>query len=139
METPKSPPPQSSISSSPKPANSDDDIQMVDADNTPATISFEHHPRNILPPAISSAYPNGIPARDLQQDAAFQSQKNEILRTMTGQEMEKRYKELAGEIVERLEEDERKEVELKEEMEKLTKSRELEIKVYERLKAEKKD
>ncbi|KAL9124473.1 MAG: hypothetical protein Q9217_006200 [Psora testacea] len=133
--TPKSPPPEVSVSPSPKPPASDEDVQMVAADEAPNIIPFENHPQDLLPAAILKAYPNGPPVRDAQQSAAFETRKHEILRTMTPQEMQKRYKELAGEIAEKLEENERKDEEVREEIDKLTKSRDLEIKVWERLKA----
>ena len=136
METPKSPPPeQPSGFASPKPTASEEDVQMTD--DVPASDPFEHHPQKILPDAIRKAYPNGPPSRDLQATATFQARKNEILRTMTPQEMQKRYRDLAAEMVDKLEENERKDEEVREEIDKLTKSRELEIKVYQRLKAEK--
>ncbi|KAL9096272.1 MAG: hypothetical protein Q9163_006451 [Psora crenata] len=135
METPKSSAPQASPSPSFKPAGSDNDVQMGADSNVPATNPFEHHPRDLLPPALLKAYPDGPPARDSEQTAAFQSRKDEILRTMTHQEMQKRYRELADRIAERLEENERKDEEVREEIDKLVKSRELEIKVWERLKA----
>lgn len=126
LETPRSPPP-----SSPLPPSSKDpaspqapptvDIEMTDPpplpkqppspSPMPAFIPFEHHPTDLLPDLICKTFPNGNPvafSRSPEQLAALEARKNEYRRTMTVPEMQKRYQQVARELVERLEENESK-------------------------------
>ena len=134
METPKSPPPDSP--QSPRPPTESADIEMGGPDDAPASIPFEHHPRDHLPEAITKAFPNGNPnaeSRTPEQQAALEARKNDCIRSMTLQEMQERYKQVAGEIVEGLEENSRKDEEWKAEKEKLDKNHEMEEKVLKKM------
>ena len=136
METPKSPPaaesPQSIKPSSPEPG----DVEMDGTADAPIAIPFRHHPPKLLPEAIIKAFPHGNPitkSRTPDQQAAFDARKNDFRRKMTLQEMQQRYKQVAEEIVEKLQENDRKTEEWKAEKEKLDKNHEMEEKVLKKM------
>jgi hypothetical protein len=95
------------------------------------------HPKRGLPPILSSTYPHGHISghpRSPTQQQAFEARKEEILKTMTKNEIERRYEEKVKEIRSVMEENELKGREVEAEMEKLRMEREMERRVWGKLK-----
>ena len=94
-------------------------------------------PQKYLTPALASSYPNGHeprPPRSLSQQRAFDERKAETMRTMTKEQIEERYMQVAQMANRIAEADRKKNEELDGEIEKLQKQREMERKLFWKMK-----
>jgi hypothetical protein len=110
------------------------DVQTLP--DIPLDSPLRTHRKRLLPPLLSSTYPHGHLSghrRTEAQQSAFEARKEEILGSMTKKEMEKAYEEKVGEVLEVLEEGERRGKEVEGEMEKLRMEREMERRVWGKL------
>ncbi|KAI4237447.1 MAG: hypothetical protein L6R40_005939 [Gallowayella cf. fulva] len=92
----------------------------------PLDSPLRTHPKRHLPPTLSSTYPHGLlsgHSRTPSQQTAFDARKQEIINTMTAEQIEKRYLEVTEKVKGVLEEDERKGREVDEKIESLKKQR----------------
>ena len=115
-----------------------EDIKMqIDIqESIPLNSPLRTHHKRGLPPTLASTYPHGHisgHARSPSQQQAFEARKEEILKTMSKADIEKRYEEKVKEIRGVLEETERKTKEVEGEMEKLRMDREMERRVWGKL------
>ncbi|KAL8863600.1 MAG: hypothetical protein Q9178_000281 [Gyalolechia marmorata] len=93
-----------------------------------------------LPSTLSSTYPHGLLSghpRTASQQAAFDAQKREIINSMTAEQIDKRYGEMTEKVKGLLEEEERKGREVDEKIEALKMERDVERRVWERVKGKK--
>ncbi|KAK0509843.1 hypothetical protein JMJ35_007237 [Cladonia borealis] len=114
----------------------DTKMQIDTEEPIPLTSPLRTHHKRGLPPTLASTYPHGHisgHARSPAQQAAFEARKEEILKTMSTADIEKRYEEKVKEIRGVLEETERKTKEVEGEMEKLRMDREMERRVWGKL------
>lgn len=89
-----------------------------------------------LPASLSSTYPQGLISgrpRSGAQQAAFEARKAEIRLTMTSAQIESRYQEVTAEIRLVLEETRVRTKEVEREMEQLRNQREMERRIWEKL------
>lgn len=87
---------------------------------------------------LSSTYPHGLLSglpRSASQQSALEARKEEILRTMTKKEMERAYEDKVKEVVRVLEAHEERKLEVEAEMDKLRIEREMERRVWGKLRA----
>ena len=119
------PPPNSQPSSEPRPRP------------LPLTSPLRTYPKRGLPPSFASTYPHGLisgHARTPSQQARLAARTAEILRTMgTGAAIERGYEEVVGRIRREVEEGERRGREVEGEVEKLRMEREMERRVWGKL------
>ncbi|KAF6237084.1 hypothetical protein HO173_004551 [Letharia columbiana] len=130
MDTPPSPPPPPSKPQPPTQSS------HRTAESIPLNSPLRTHPKRGLPPTFASTYPHGHISghpRTAEQQAAFDARKAEILRTMGRQDIEKAYEDVVCRIREELEESERRGGEVESEMEKLRMEREMERRVWGKL------
>ncbi|KAK3175991.1 hypothetical protein OEA41_007313 [Lepraria neglecta] len=130
-------------SNSPPEPQSPKDTNMKDAttdhshnEDIPLNSPLRTYPKRGLPPTLASTYPHGHisgHSRSPSQQHAFEAQKEEILKTMTKAEIERRYEEKVKEIRGVMEDNERKGREVEGEMEKLRMEREMERRVWGKL------
>ncbi|CAF9916129.1 hypothetical protein IMSHALPRED_002985 [Imshaugia aleurites] len=103
----------------------------------PLLSPLRTHPKRGLPPTLASTYPHGHISghpRSASQQASLDARKAEILRTMgSSKEIERAYEVVVGRIREELEECERRGREVEGEMEKLRMEREMERRVWGKL------
>ncbi|KAL8787943.1 MAG: hypothetical protein Q9213_001970 [Squamulea squamosa] len=106
----------------------------------PLDSPLRTHPKRNLPSTLSSTYPHGLLSgrpRTASQQASFDARKREIVNTMTAEQIEKRYLEMTEKVKAVLEEDERKGREVDEKIEALKMERDVERRVWERVKGKK--
>lgn len=63
---------------------------------SPQSLAPELYPKRLLPPSLSSTYPHGLitnEPRTPSQQTLFENRKQEILRTMSDEEIEASYRE----------------------------------------------
>lgn len=137
MDTPPSasPPP---TNPQPQPQQPPSQSQQPSTTSTPAPTSPPRtYQKRGLPPTFSSTYPHGHisgHARTAPQQAALLARKAEILRTMgSREEIERAYEEVVERIREEVEAGERKGREVEGEMERLRMEREMERRVWGKL------
>ncbi|KAL8801510.1 MAG: hypothetical protein Q9182_004413 [Xanthomendoza sp. 2 TL-2023] len=127
MDSPQSPnPPSPRSSHSPTPLPLDSPLRT--------------HPKRNLPANLSSTYPHGLLSghpRTPSEQASFDARKRDILNTMTAEQIEKKYLEVTEKVKEVLEEDERKGREVDEKIESLKMERDVERRVWERVRGKK--
>lgn len=103
---------------------------------SPLHSPLRTYPKRNLPPILSSTYPHGhisgLPRTGAQQ-AAFEARKAEIRQTMSGAQIEARYQEIVKEIRRVLEEARIRTEEVEREMEQLRNQREMERRIWEKL------
>ena len=133
METPRSPP-----ATEAGEVEEQADIVMggTEEAEAPPSRPFDSHPRELVPEKLLQAYPNGNPSvegRSPEQQAPFEQRKNEIMRKMTLPEMQSKYKDIAGQITERLEDNEKKTQEWEAERDKVVQNHETEAKALKRM------
>ncbi|KAL8754974.1 MAG: hypothetical protein Q9184_004942 [Pyrenodesmia sp. 2 TL-2023] len=103
----------------------------------PLTSPLRTHPKRNLPISLASTYPHGHLGghpRTPSQQRNFEARKAEILATMTAEQIEKRYVEVTEKVKAVLAEEERRRQDVEGKMEKLRKEREVERRVYEKVK-----
>ncbi|KAL8773024.1 MAG: hypothetical protein Q9209_002044 [Squamulea sp. 1 TL-2023] len=106
----------------------------------PLDSPLRTHSKRNLPSTLSSTYPHGLLSghpRTASQQASFDARKREIINTMTAEQIEKRYLEVTEKVKEVLEEDERRGREVDEKIEALKMERDVERRVWERVKGKK--
>ena len=115
--------------------------QSPDPVHSPTPIPLDSplrtHPKRNLPSNLSSTYPHGLLSghpRTPSQQASFDARKQEILNTITAEQIEKSYLEVTEKVKVVLEEEERKGREVDEKIEALKMERDVERRVYERFK-----
>ncbi|CAF9941079.1 MAG: hypothetical protein ALECFALPRED_008990 [Alectoria fallacina] len=131
MDTPPSPPLPSKSQPPAHPSH-----QTAELASIPLNSPLRTHPKRGLPPTFASTYPHGHISgypRTAEQQAAFDARKAEILRTMGSKDIEKAYEDVVRKIREELEESERRGREVESEMEKLRMEREMERRVWGKL------
>ncbi|MCJ1337835.1 hypothetical protein MMC09_003119 [Bachmanniomyces sp. S44760] len=104
----------------------------------PLTSPLRTHSKRLLPPSLhlSSTYPHGHISghpRSPTCAAAFQSRKATILSTMTPNEIEARYREIARKVEEVVNDAESRRAEVERECERLRKQRDVERRVFRKL------
>ena len=102
----------------------------------PIDSPLRTHPKRLLPSHLASTYPHGhLSGHPRTGDTlhSFEARRQEILRTMTAAQIEKRYEEVAAQVVDFLEEAERRGREVEGEKEKLRMEREMERRVWGKL------
>ena len=115
--------------------NHQDDVAMEDAE-APTTRPFEHHPAELIPDKILQAYPNGSPSnirRSPEHQASVERKGNDLARKMTLPELQNKYREIASEIVERVEDNERRDREWEDERGKKVQEHEMEAKALKKM------
>jgi len=109
--------------------------------DVPLNSSLRTHHKRGLPPALfSSTTPHGHISgnpRPPQMQRAFETRKATIMRTMTATQIEAAYQEKVNEILQVVEEDRRKNEEIDREAELLSKQREMERRVFWKVREEK--
>ena len=106
----------------------------------PLDSPLRTHIKRNLPSTLSSTYPHGLLSghpRTASQQASFDAHKREILNSMTAEQIEKRYVEMTEKVKGLLEEEERKGREVDEKIEALKMERDVERRVWERVKGKK--
>ena len=113
-----------------------------ETDPIPLSSPLRSHPKRLLPPMLSSTYPHGhisgLP-RTPEQQSAFDARRAEILRTMNAEQIEKAYEDVATQVRRAMDEAERTGTEVEEKMEKLKMDREMERRVWEKVKGMKEE
>lgn len=105
-------------------------------EDIPLNSPLRTHPKRGLPPTLASTYPHGHISghpRSASQQQAFEARKEEILKTMTKADIERRYEEKVKEIRGVMEDNERRGREVGGEIEKLRMEREMERRVWGKL------
>ncbi|KAL8854858.1 MAG: hypothetical protein Q9221_000364 [Calogaya cf. arnoldii] len=113
---------------------------VTSPDPIPLDSPLRSHPKRNLPSSLSSTYPHGLISghpRIASQQASFDARKREILDTMTAEQVEKSYLEVTEKVKAVLEEEERKGREVDEKIEALKNQRDVERRVWERVKGKK--
>ncbi|KAL9044778.1 MAG: hypothetical protein Q9214_002107 [Letrouitia sp. 1 TL-2023] len=106
----------------------------------PLDSSLRTHLKRLLPETLSSTYAHGLLSghpRTPEQQEAFEARKAEIRRSMTKNQMEKAYEEVAERIRELMEQRERMEKEVERRIEVLKAEREVERRVLGKFKGKK--
>ncbi|KAL8824122.1 MAG: hypothetical protein Q9191_005289, partial [Dirinaria sp. TL-2023a] len=68
---------------------------------SPSTLEPPTYPKRLLPPSLSSSCPHGLitnQPRTPSQQAAFENRKQEILQTMSDEEIEAKYQETVQKV-----------------------------------------
>lgn len=131
MDTPNSPPPESP----PSPSKEEADLPPSPA-SIPLTSPSRTYPKRLIPHTLSSTYPHGHISghpRSPSAQAAFEARRAEILRTMNAREIEKAYEVTAARINEVLADSEAKTRDVEAGIEKLRMEREMERRVWGKL------
>ncbi|KAL8920703.1 MAG: hypothetical protein Q9172_004388 [Xanthocarpia lactea] len=121
-------------------SNSPSPHSIHPASPIPLDSPLRTHTKRNLPSTLSSTYPHGLLSghpRTASQQASFDAQKREILNSMTAEQIEKRYGEMTEKVKGLLEEEERKGREVDEKIEALKMERDVERRVWERVKGKK--
>ncbi|CAL8576393.1 hypothetical protein XPA_002279 [Xanthoria parietina] len=112
--------------------------------HSPAPIPLDSplrtHPKRNLPSNLASTYPHGLLSghpRTASQQASFDARKREIVNTMTAEQIEKSYLDVTEKVKGLLEEEERKGRDVDEKIEALKMERDVERRVWERVKGKK--
>ena len=101
----------------------------------PLDSSLRTHPKRLLPPALASTYLHGHLSghpRTGDQLESFDTRKAEILASMSVDEIEKKYEEVAMKAVKVFEESEKKRKEVEEAIESKKMDRAMERRLYEK-------
>lgn len=104
---------------------------------SPSTLEPPTHPKRLLPPSLSSSYPHGLISnqpRTPSQQAAFENRKQEILQTMSDEEIEAKYQETVQKVETALRGIKDGNERVDKQVEAKMKTREMERKVWQRLK-----
>lgn len=121
----------------PPPDDHDPDTDMPTVpEDIPLSSPLRTHPKRLLPPTLASTYPHGHLSghpRTSEQQTLFDARRREILRSMSAAQIEKKYEEIAVKVREEMEACERRGKEVEAEVEKLVKEREMERRVWEKL------
>ena len=110
---------------------------MASLPNIPLDSPDRVYLKRDLPPSLASTYSHGHISghqRSAVAQRAFEARKVAILRSMTAEQIESTYQETVKKITAILEEDRRKNEEVDREVEKLTKVREMERKIFRKMK-----
>ena len=111
--------------------------ELASSEDIPLDSPLRIHSKRGLPSSLSSTYTHGHISghpRSVAQQQAFEGRKAAIMRTMKPPEIEGAYWETVGKIKAILEEDRKKNEEIDREMEKLRKQREMERKLFWKMK-----
>lgn len=106
---------------------------MTASHDIPLDSPLRTHLKRDLPPSLASTYQHGHISgrpRSPGSQRAFEARKANILRTMTAEQIETAYQETVKKITAVLEEDRKKNEEIDREVEKLTKQREMERRIF---------
>ena len=117
--------------------NTDEAPNQLPETVSPSTLEPPTYPKRLLPASLSSSYEHGLitnQPRTPSQQASFENRKQEILQTMSDDEIEARYQETVRKIEAVLREIKEGNERVDKEVEGLRKTRELERKVWGRLK-----
>lgn len=133
---PDAPPASNTAGTNDDPLTTATDTDTDTNTDIPLTSTLRTHPKRLLPQTLSSTYPHGHISghpRTTAQQSALETRRGEILRTMTAQEIERAYEEVAGKVRQEIEDGERVGREVEEKMERLRMEREMERRVWGKL------
>ena len=105
----------------------------------PLDSPLRTHPKRDLPQSLASTYPHGHISghpRSPAEQRAFEARKTTILRSMNAEQIEAAYQDTVKRVVSVLDDDRKKNEEVDREVEKATKQREMERKIFWKMKGE---
>ncbi|MCJ1474946.1 hypothetical protein MMC13_003606 [Lambiella insularis] len=110
---------------------------MTPLPDIPLDSPLRTHQKRDLPQSLASTYAHGHISghpRSPAAQRAFEARKLSILRSMTAEQIEVAYQETVKKVTAVLEEDRKKKEEVDREVEKLTKQREMERRIFRKMK-----
>ena len=121
------------------PQQTNSDMAATSPRDIPYDSPLRKHEKRGLPPTLASTYPHGHISghpRSPTQQRAFESRKSTILHTMSASQIENAYQDNVRKVLDILEEDKKKNEEIDRQVEMKNKQREMERKLYWRMKEE---